>query len=389
MPTEPRLSGQEKMEKVPFEKIGVGQSARLVYQVIGENGPIFNPRRIRYLPPDAASDFLDQPLNLPGAFTSLAAVNLVASAGNTALSVSILREVKQLNEKVSSALFTLGRIESKIDRLIQHIERIDARVSEGNLRHAIDHILSKAVSNSEIDLTQLARISGDLEIFAQSINGGIIPCNALGLRLSSDVEDKLEAIYKLFFGIRYFICTQHNDLVKGDPFNTIHFDTKTDYFPETFAQPSIATGATKMINLLDEASMKLGQKVYNGFMWADENKAKEYSEWLTVEVILPVLRILDEAAPGTLSLVTIAADTDNIEQPSNYFEKLREYWLWRTSAGLLWRVYSEAKWLTMGYNHTLSLDRESTEQLEGTRLILSAPLAENELDELLKDYVYS
>jgi len=39
---------------VPFESLGPGQSGRLVYQVMGKVGPIFNPTGIKYLPPDMA-----------------------------------------------------------------------------------------------------------------------------------------------------------------------------------------------------------------------------------------------------------------------------------------------------------------------------------------------
>ena len=41
------------MNTVPFDQLGPGQSGRLAYQVLGQDGPIFNPRNIRYLSPDS------------------------------------------------------------------------------------------------------------------------------------------------------------------------------------------------------------------------------------------------------------------------------------------------------------------------------------------------
>lgn len=41
------------MNTVPFDQLGPGQSGRLAYQVLGQNGPIFNPQNIRYLSPDS------------------------------------------------------------------------------------------------------------------------------------------------------------------------------------------------------------------------------------------------------------------------------------------------------------------------------------------------
>lgn len=37
-----------------FTKVGPGQSIRLVYQGMGQNGPISNPTNIRYIPAGTA-----------------------------------------------------------------------------------------------------------------------------------------------------------------------------------------------------------------------------------------------------------------------------------------------------------------------------------------------
>ena len=64
---------------VPFEQIGPGQVGRYAYQVIGKDGPIFNPSNISYLRPE---DVSAPPVFDPhGALAGLAGLNLAASVG--------------------------------------------------------------------------------------------------------------------------------------------------------------------------------------------------------------------------------------------------------------------------------------------------------------------
>ena len=61
------------MNTVPFDKLGPGQSGRLAYQVLGQDGPIMNPQNIRYLSPDSAE--------LPANALNTGASGLVAGLG--------------------------------------------------------------------------------------------------------------------------------------------------------------------------------------------------------------------------------------------------------------------------------------------------------------------
>ena len=69
---------ETRMTEVPFAPIGPGQSARLVYQVMGGNGPIANPRGIRFMDPgsvDAGS--LSGGGGIPGLFSAVGAVQML------------------------------------------------------------------------------------------------------------------------------------------------------------------------------------------------------------------------------------------------------------------------------------------------------------------------
>ena len=68
------------MNTVPFDKLGTGQSGRLAYQVLGQDGPIMNPQNIRYLSPDSA-ELPANALNTgaSGLVASLAGANLICA----------------------------------------------------------------------------------------------------------------------------------------------------------------------------------------------------------------------------------------------------------------------------------------------------------------------
>ena len=84
------------MNTVPFDQLGPGQSGRLAYQVLGQNGPIFNPNNIRYLSPDSpemttlagagASPFAG---GASGLNVGLSGLNLIGSLANLAVAIAI------------------------------------------------------------------------------------------------------------------------------------------------------------------------------------------------------------------------------------------------------------------------------------------------------------
>src|SRR4051812_16580898 len=93
---------------VPFERLGAGQVGRWAYQVIGSNGPVPNPRRIRYLaePPSASPAGLPlMPGGLPGssafaAYAQLASLGLqVVDLGlSAAILVQVRKQARQLQQ---------------------------------------------------------------------------------------------------------------------------------------------------------------------------------------------------------------------------------------------------------------------------------------------------
>src|SRR5208283_72599 len=117
---------------VPFDSLGKKQVGRLVYQVIGKDGPVFNPRNIRYLSPGDPG----YPSNLPALnpaqgidLSNLAPVfaglNLVASVANLAVSAAVLYKVSKLEKQIEAAK---RQVLAKLDVIDQKVTHIDIKV---------------------------------------------------------------------------------------------------------------------------------------------------------------------------------------------------------------------------------------------------------------------
>ena len=101
---------------VPFEKLAVGQSGRLVYQVMGKSGPVFNPTGIRYLDPGTTCD--RDPVSETDLAAGLSGLNLLVSAGTLALSAATYRSIQQLHGKVDLSLALASQMAGKINQLM-------------------------------------------------------------------------------------------------------------------------------------------------------------------------------------------------------------------------------------------------------------------------------
>ena len=217
------------MNIVPFDQLGPGQSGRLAYQVLGQNGPIFNPQNIRYLSPDSP-EIPTNPMvaGESGLSAGLAGANLIASILNLGVSVYIAHRVNSLHKKVDHLQETMDRIEHKIDYIVTKVDRIDTQVAENNLRHALEHVLRKSVSSEGVDLRVLAGLCHDFDKFQESLPSPLLL--NFGLQLSSDIRDQLQQVYDLIYGIRKLVTQRYNTSVDGDPECIITVTPYRDYF---------------------------------------------------------------------------------------------------------------------------------------------------------------
>ena len=325
------------MNTVPFDQLGPGQSGRLAYQVLGQNGPIFNPQNIRYLPPDS----FEIPTNAmstgaSGLSAGLAGVGLISSILNLGISAYIASQVAKLHKKVD-------RIERKVDYIKYKADRIDTQVAENNLRHALRHVLQKAVSHVGVNLIALADLRGDFEKFCDSLPSSLLL--NFGLKLSSDIRDQLRLTYDLIYGIRMLVAQTYNISVDGQPEHVITVNPDRDYF-SSYGGGELVFHGRATIKLSNDPSKKM--------------------EWWN----------LDDYLPQRHQNLFPDQDQEAIER--GLYNHCRG-WLYQTDAGLLWRTKVELDAIVDGYENTFWPELKDAEPCGFNQIDVArdVPLLEN------------
>ena len=313
------------MNTVPFDQLGPGQSGRLAYQVLGQDGPIFNPQNIRYLPPDS----LEIPTNAmsegPDIWAGLNGASLISSILNLGISAYIAPRISNLRRTVDHLQGTLDYVNAKIDYIVAKIDRIDIQVAENNLRHSLNHVLHKAVSPDKIDLRVLTDLCDDINKFTKSLSSSLML--NFGLQLSSDIRDQLRLTCDLIYGIRVLVAQRYNNLIQGQPMNVITVNSNRDYF-SIFGDGDLAVHVRATMNLPKEYSQRMG--------------------WLDFDDYLPQHHRY------------IFTD-ENSEVVAQGLYGLGYAWLHQTDAGLLWRTWIELRGIADGYENVFWSQLKETE----------------------------
>lgn len=327
---------------VNFDRLGPGQVGRLVYQVIGSNGPVSNPARIRYLPPGDAPPSSDMAMSdLAG--TSLwagaaQAVDLGLGLANLGVSMAILAEVNELGRKVDELALGVAVVDRKVDQILERVERIDVNVAENNLRSALRHVLGSTFRDGEADLTRLRSLGGDIDKFCEALDLfglGLCP----GLRFSSDVRDMLVLVTRLLWAPRLLMLQRFNKVVDGHPNIVVSEDPFSDRFDVVSEMVAANISVRRTLKDLADA---LGEKVYDEFMWADDGTRKRFEHWVKEEV-RPVFdsALFDQDPEANLIADLLEKRLAKKEATAPQVVEYLDAWVAHTDAALLYRLVRE------------------------------------------------
>lgn len=221
--------------QAPFTRVGPGQSVRLVYQVMGNNGPIPNPLGIRFIPVEGTgvgtspASVGGLPTSLPdaSALMGLAQLaNLGVGVANLTVSTAVLVEVRKQSRMLRELQAGMDEVRAGVEQLLQMTERIDINVAEVQLRETLRHAMKSAIRNGEVDLLLLADLLVKaLERFVQSLGGQLTPGARRDLVLSSDVREMTEACMNLLYAGRVTALEAHNLSCGGDATGVVRDDT--------------------------------------------------------------------------------------------------------------------------------------------------------------------
>ncbi len=338
--------------EVPFTRIGPGQLVRLVYQVIGADGPIPNPRKIRFMALGSdAAEGLDLPSPtgclppLPAdASAAMGAVqlsNLGIGVVNLAISSAVLVEVKQQTRILRELQVGLSEVRAGVTDVLERAKRIDRNVAEVQLRETLRHALRSSARDNEVDLVLLAELVGKaLDQYNESIGDSLRPGTKRDLSLSADVREMAEAALHLLWAARMSAIEAHNLACFGDPRKVVRDDgvqTSLHRLSETAALVA-ATGV--VADMADKVSDKLSN---NRLFFGNTDGLRSGMEKQLASLDTALDRLA--GVPEARALLLEVADQDVIQVGGDAMSGvLNDYllaWTAHTDAGLLWRLRYE------------------------------------------------
>ena len=303
------------------------------------------------------------------ALVGASGIGLASAAGIITVASHVQLQLKAMNNRINYAVGKLESIDKKIDQLLAITKRIDLKVTEAHLREAIKHQLRFSITEEGVDLVRLAQLEGDLDSMMESLDGEIH--GNTSIRLSSDVRALLDSIYMVFASARIGFCTAYNyrhsseaiPLISVDKLNEYYFGKSTSDLASSVLRVNSLFGG---ISELKDTAQKL---INTRFSFCDE------------EDINSLGGIFDNFQNEHYGLFGDGVDRavwnnlpDSIFSGADPAEDIKSYleaWVWKTDAGLLWRLVLELTVFRSGYD-TL-LDPKNHQDSASKELVIHAP----------------
>lgn len=342
--------------QAPFTRVGPGQSMRLAYQVMGKNGPISNPRGIRFIPVEGmAADTVAAPAagGLPASLPDASALmglaqlaNLGVGVANLGVSAAILVEVRKQSRMLRELQAGMTEVRAGVEQLLEMTERIDINVAEVQLRETLRHAMKSAIREGEVDLVLLADLLVKaLDRFEQSLGGALTPGARRDLVLSSDVREMAEACMNLLFAGRVTALEAHNLACGGSAGGVVRDDT-VQLHMQRVAETAALLGATG--SGVNRVANEVGDSLRNNkrFFGRSGDVRGQVRKLLKhldkdLEALMPVAParvLLRELEDQRVFAQAREAGTDALAVMA---EDYLTAWLAHTDAGLLWRLRHE------------------------------------------------
>jgi hypothetical protein len=378
--------------ETPFDKIGPGQVGRLAYQVLGKNGPVFNPNNIRYLPPDAANNQIDglAPSVLPTGdqsvvATGLAGINLLVSSGTLALSAATYNECRKILKEVNQIALDIQEVKSVLQDVQARVQRIDTGIAENNLRECMRRAFKEAFAPDGIDLTGLHCLTDDIANFSETLERPLI--FNFGLRFASDVRKELKGLLTFLANLRLLLSFEHNIRIGGDPYLVVRFAPGEQYFSLPFQQTvNLAFHFGRTDRSFQHFVTNLREQIHGNFFFASEEDAANFGTLARDHCFQPIWtdRIFGYSTSESEALLNSVEPLEidfSDEGKREVLENAATAWFYNSDASLLHRTFKELQGLKEGYETVFysHLPAVENEQREAGRLFICG-ISDNEND---------
>lgn len=328
------------------------QASNAAIQFIGTiKNDIFTPSSFELSPDSAALNSTPvDPIDAANmAVIGASGLGLAATAGIITVAAGIQKQIATIKSKLDTALFRLDAIDKKIDKLLTITKRIDLKVQESHLREAMKHVIRSAVTETGVDLQNLAQISDDIESLVESVDGGLLGNSSV--KLSSDVRAYLEAIYMTFSASRIAFSTAYNQRHSGETKPLVQLNALEDgYFSSTIDRVALNSVLTNIFigrfwQLRDECIEFIGSRF--SFCDDDDKNAMNQMFGNFIESNTAIMGLDSEV--DVYANLPSEVFVEDIEETADNIKAYLEAWIWKTDAGLLRRLQLELAVYKSGY----------------------------------------
>jgi hypothetical protein len=248
-------------------------------------------------------------------------------------------------------------VQATIDEVLRKVSRIDVNVAEGNLRSALRHVMTGAITDDFVDPGALSAIAGDLDKFADSFDGFGFGW-AGGLKLSGDVRDMLGACLNAYRGARLAAMNRHNRRVLGSPLEVVAERPLFGFDVESLR--SAITFILVVVRSLKELGQEVGQRVYDEFFFAEERTAARYRSLIGDEFFSQLLEHASICHPLALDLAEeiepILGGHEDVAELDRAVGRYLSWWASGCDVHLVWSLLGEL---------TIYSDRDFWRSMEG------------------------
>lgn len=371
---------------VRFDSSGPGQKYRYVIQVIGKDGPIFNPNNIRYLPVDDSmlNGIVRRLPSISGSMGNLfglswlnlgsSVANLALSATNLVLSKKILDQVRENSAKLDHVILLQYHILDRLNEVVERLARIEKRMESvdtgvwlQHLRNSLVHILKQSISNDGINFENLRRLEDDLSIFVGKIEKWGY-CGDSCFWLPIELKDNLCSLQSFLCHTRRAVATAHNISGRGDPSRTLRMHPVHDYRPvrpldygrkyvsELITRKGATSCARGNARLDDSHSSRLQPERVASFRHRFQEQSSEVDDEIN-----HLKRMLDGLKCATPPDVPLSLEA---------LEQWEMFWLYKTDMGLIWRLHKELRALGDYSKEFPDWQEANSEPLESDTLLI-------------------
>jgi len=317
---------------------------------MGQDGPIFNPKNITYLSPDQAQQagLTSSPgSDLVGLSAGLAGINLMTSMGTLAFSAAILSEVKKISSRIDELRAFSVQTLDKLEGVSKRLNIIDIKVSENNLRHALNHVATSSVHENCIDLTEVKKLENDLQNFFGSVDRYWYGSDA-SFSLSTDVRDRLTGLQTFLYKVRQMVARRHNLKTGGDPMRLLTMHPVYDYAIPGSGYKVAPLLMKKLSSEIWAVAYEVGNRVHDQFTWSSEEDIEKYAQMVGVlcDKVIDCYREVDLTGVSVSDCVIDKVDENtDLDAIKKLVEEWEVHWLLRTDMGLVWRTWAELVFL--------------------------------------------